>query len=200
MPTTPAERKALLFLGAVVALGVGVRAVGRLRGEPAVGAMQPALERQLAKAEGAARLERAKREAREREKAEKGSRAKSRVARAATGAGTRASRKRVSGDSGSAPVAATPLLVDVDTADSLALATLPGVGPALARRIISERMARGAYGSLEALDQVSGVGPRLLERLAPHVTFSGPRRPILGKKEPADARRSAGRRPVRPGR
>lgn len=181
MPTTPAERKALLFLSAVVALGVGVRAVGRLRGEPAVGAMQPALERQLARAEGAARADRAKREARERAKAEKGAGRKARPPRAAA-------------------TPATPVLVDVDTADSLALASLPGVGPALARRIVLERSARGSFGGLEALDAISGVGPRLLARLAPHVTFSGPRRPMVGTEGPGAARRSAGRRPVRPGR
>src|SRR5690349_8170242 len=63
MATTPAERKALIFLGVVAALGVGARVVAGIRGGDRVGPMQPALERQLARAEGEARRARAEREA-----------------------------------------------------------------------------------------------------------------------------------------
>lgn len=176
MATTPAERKALMFLGVVAVLGVGARVVAGVRGGgDRVGPMQPALERQLARAEGAARRARAEREAREAGK-------KSGKKR---GAVTRPKGAEASRDS-SAPRGP----VDIDTADSIALAALPGVGPSLARRIIEDRGARGPFGGVEALDQVPGVGPRLLERLAPHVTFSGPRRPILGTGQaPSGARR-----------
>jgi competence protein ComEA len=68
--------------------------------------------------------------------------------------------------------------VDVDVADAASLETLPGIGPALAERIVAERVTGGAYGSLEALAQVRGVGPKLLARLSSHVTFSGTPRPI----------------------
>ncbi len=63
--------------------------------------------------------------------------------------------------------------VDVDRADSAALEALPGVGPALARRIVADRAARGSFGSMAGLSRVPGIGPRLEQRLAPLVTFSG---------------------------
>lgn len=184
MPTTPAERKALMFLGAVAVLGVGARVVAGVRGgSDRVGPMQPALERQLARAEGAARRDRAEREAREARK----------KAGAVRARGTRGKAAGAPGDSNR-----TRGMVDLDTADSIALAALPGVGPALARRIVADRAARGPFGGAAALDQVPGVGPKLLERLAPHVTFSGPRRPILGTGQPDGV---AGRRsPRAPGR
>ena len=63
--------------------------------------------------------------------------------------------------------------VDVDRATPRELARLPRVGPALAKAIVADREARGAFGTLEGLDRVAGIGPRLLEALEPHVQFSG---------------------------
>ena len=62
--------------------------------------------------------------------------------------------------------------VNVDSATARELARLPRVGPALAKAIVADREAHGAFGSLEGLDRVSGIGPRLLEALGPHVEFS----------------------------
>src|SRR6266513_3043751 len=50
---------------------------------------------------------------------------------------------------------------------------LPRVGPALAQRIVAWRAEHGAFGSLERLDSVSGVGPALLKAIQPFVSFSG---------------------------
>jgi competence protein ComEA len=61
--------------------------------------------------------------------------------------------------------------VNVDRAGADELARLPRVGPGLARRIVADRLARGPFGSLAALDRVPGVGPRLLQEIAPHVVF-----------------------------
>jgi competence protein ComEA len=63
--------------------------------------------------------------------------------------------------------------IDVDRADVTEITRLPRVGPALAQRIVAWRTAHGPFGSLERLDSVSGIGPRLLEALRPFVTFSG---------------------------
>lgn len=63
--------------------------------------------------------------------------------------------------------------IDVDVAGELDLTRLPRVGPALARRIADDRESNGPFGSLEALGRVSGLGPRLLELLEPHISFSG---------------------------
>lgn len=67
------------------------------------------------------------------------------------------------------PVAA-PGLVNVNAADSAELQTLNGIGPALAARIIAWRTENGPFLRVEDLLQVSGIGPKNLEDLRPHVT------------------------------
>jgi competence protein ComEA len=68
--------------------------------------------------------------------------------------------------------------IDVDRAGAEELERLPGVGPALARRIMDDRAARGPFGSLAGLDRVRGIGPALLEQLEPWVRFSGVARAV----------------------
>lgn len=63
--------------------------------------------------------------------------------------------------------------IDADRADVRQLGRLPGVGPALARRIVANRESLGAFGGIGGLDRVPGIGPATLARLAPHLTFSG---------------------------
>ncbi len=63
--------------------------------------------------------------------------------------------------------------VDVDRADVLELRRLPGVGPALAARIVADREEHGPFGSPAGLDRVAGIGPAILGRLVPHLRFSG---------------------------
>ena len=65
--------------------------------------------------------------------------------------------------------------IDVDRAGAGELARLPGVGPALARRIVAEREHGGPFGGTPCLDaRVAGVGAGFLRRAGPHLTFSGP--------------------------
>jgi hypothetical protein len=71
---------------------------------------------------------------------------------------------------------ARPLL-DLAIANEAELMALPGVGPALARRIVEDRASRGKFASLDDLQRVRGIGPGLARRLAPHVTFGGNGRP-----------------------
>jgi len=72
---------------------------------------------------------------------------------------------------------ARPLLpgerIDVDRADVSEITRLPRVGPALAQRIVAWRNEHGPFGSLNRLDSVSGVGPKLLDAIRPFVSFSG---------------------------
>jgi competence ComEA-like helix-hairpin-helix protein len=63
--------------------------------------------------------------------------------------------------------------IDVDRAGLRELQRLPGVGPALAARIVADRESLGAFGGIGGLDRVAGIGPATLERLAPHLTFTG---------------------------
>jgi competence protein ComEA len=73
---------------------------------------------------------------------------------------------------GGAGGAGTPL-VDVNTADQTLLETLPGVGPVTAQRILQWRSDNGRFSAPEELLEVSGIGPRTLEQLRPHITVGG---------------------------
>lgn len=59
--------------------------------------------------------------------------------------------------------------VDINTASAEELASLPGIGPALARRIVEWRTANGPFRDAEALDAVPGIGPATVARLRPLV-------------------------------
>ncbi|MDR1015617.1 MAG: ComEA family DNA-binding protein [Coriobacteriales bacterium] len=65
-----------------------------------------------------------------------------------------------------APEAQGGSLVNINTADSAALESLPGIGPATAKRIIDHREKNGAFASIEGLKDVSGIGEKKYEELA----------------------------------
>ncbi len=69
------------------------------------------------------------------------------------------------------PVARSGKLIDVNTATQAELELLPDIGPALAKRIIEYRTKHGAFTNLAALDKVSGIGSKTLEKLKDRVTF-----------------------------
>lgn len=62
-------------------------------------------------------------------------------------------------------------IVAINSATRAELESLPGIGPALAQRIIDYRDAHGPFADLAALEDVSGIGPVILERIADLVTF-----------------------------
>lgn len=61
-------------------------------------------------------------------------------------------------------------LIDINAADVAQFDTLPGIGPSLAERIISYRDEHGPFATIEALGDVSGIGPALLEKIRSLVT------------------------------
>lgn len=58
--------------------------------------------------------------------------------------------------------------VRINSASASELQSLPGVGPALAQRIIAER-SRGSFASAEDLLRVSGIGKAKLEKMRAYV-------------------------------
>lgn len=66
-------------------------------------------------------------------------------------------------------------LIDLNTASIAELELLPGVGPAMAARIVEYRQKIGRFTSIEQLDSVRGIGARTMERLRPLVKVGAPR-------------------------
>jgi competence protein ComEA len=55
--------------------------------------------------------------------------------------------------------------IDLNSASASALQLLPGIGPALSRRIVEDREAHGAFETVDALTRVRGIGPRTVGRV-----------------------------------
>jgi competence protein ComEA len=156
---TPGERKALLFLTSLLALGAATRFVSALRHEQSIAALGDStrLTAQIAAVDSA--------------------RARSRAVRQARAKAPPRPRPSARARSAAAQRRDSVVIIDVDRANAAELELLPRVGPALAQRIVSNREEFGPFGSLEALSRVKGIGPKLVTRLAAHVTFSGSVRP-----------------------
>jgi len=63
-------------------------------------------------------------------------------------------------------------LININTASSAELQTLPGIGPALAHRIIDYREENGAFTTIEEIMDVSGIGPATFERIKDMITVN----------------------------
>ncbi|HKJ12562.1 MAG TPA: helix-hairpin-helix domain-containing protein [Ornithinimicrobium sp.] len=72
--------------------------------------------------------------------------------------------------SASSRAAAGP--IDLNAADSTTLQTLSGVGPVTAEAILAWRAEHGRFSSTEELLEVSGIGPKTVERLRSQVTVN----------------------------
>ena len=61
-------------------------------------------------------------------------------------------------------------LLNINTATESELEELPGVGPAIASRIVEHRTTNGAFTSIEQLQDVKGIGPAIFEKLRERIT------------------------------
>ena len=196
MALTTGERSALKWLTAVAVLGSGAKLYRNWRNsDDASPVSTEALSRQLVAVDSAQRAGRrsgrsgrgggvvgsgggARRSGRRNRSADAAD--STAPASGGWGASANSARPVVSGHSAARTKAGQlPTLgpVDLDRADSAALERLPRIGPALAARIVSDRSANGPYGSLEGLQRVRGIGPKLAKSLETLVTFSGISRP-----------------------
>jgi DNA uptake protein ComE-like DNA-binding protein len=166
--TLQSDQKVLAFLGAIAVLGAGVRVVRASR--PGAAGDQPALEQQARAADSA------------------------RHAPAARGKVKSIVEKQpAAAVSTTAPAQRTRL--DLDVATAAQIDSLPGMSPALSKRIVADRIVKGPFQRLDALRRVKGVSARLIQRIDSLVTFSG----TIPSASPADttipkAVRRSGRR------
>ena len=103
-------------------------------------------------------------------KAGGGKKAAQRVAGGASGNAADAYGKNAAAKRGGSKLSAQGSAgrVRINSASVSELQSLPGVGPALAQRIIAER-SRGRFASAEDLLRVSGIGKAKLEKMRAYV-------------------------------
>ena len=191
MPTS-SEKKALGFLALVAVVGAAVRMSGAVSDASAADASsREALRRQIVAAESAGAVERKnRRQGGPDERVTAGTKRRTRGHPVPSGpVSDTAPNSADPRDLFNAPPVATParsskpplppVPVDIDRASASELEALPRIGPALAKRIIDDRDARGPYGSLEGFQRVRGVGPAMAAALSGAVTFSGTPRPSI---------------------
>jgi len=129
MPT-PGERKALLFLGAVIVLGGGMRAAKAFTSaRPADAEARAAINAQIEAVDSARKSGRKKK-----------------------GKSTKPKGKAVT----KVEVQSVPAVIDLDVATAEQIETLRGIGPAMAKRIVDDRDSLGPFGSLKGLERVRG--------------------------------------------
>lgn len=164
---TPSERNALLFLAALLLLGVSVRVVRSRADEPrATRAERSALDEQISAVDSV----RSARPARSGSfQSGPGNSRSSGASGRSSGSGGRTSR--AASPASPAPVPA-PRPLDLDLATEAEIEALPWIGPVLAARIVADRDSLGPFGSLEGFQRVRGIGPGMSRRLADRVTFS----------------------------
>ncbi len=68
-------------------------------------------------------------------------------------------------------IVATDAGIDLNTASASRLETLPGVGPVLAERIVTHRVERGSFLTIEDLLDVPGIGEAKLSQMRDSIAY-----------------------------
>lgn len=63
--------------------------------------------------------------------------------------------------------------VNINTASVQELTSLPGIGQAKAEAIVKYREANGPFKSVDDITKVSGIGPKMLEKIKDEITIGG---------------------------
>jgi competence protein ComEA len=74
------------------------------------------------------------------------------------------------GTAGTSPGAPGATLVNINTASATELETLPGIGEVLSQAIVDYRTQNGPFASVDDLENVSGIGPSILDDVRDSVT------------------------------
>lgn len=85
------------------------------------------------------------------------------VAEPYRGGGSDVYRAKPKAVSGNSPKATPGGMVSLNSASQAQLESLPGIGPATAKKILEYRRAHGGFSSIEELMSVKGIGPKKLE-------------------------------------
>jgi competence protein ComEA len=81
----------------------------------------------------------------------------------------------VSGSSGlataePADVEITSRAININTATASELEALPGIGPALAARIVEHRETNGPFGNVDELEAIKGISERMVDEMRELIT------------------------------
>ena len=63
-------------------------------------------------------------------------------------------------------------LLNINTATAEQLEALPGIGPAIAKRIVDYRDAHGPFANIEVIQNVSGIGPTIFGQIKDLITVN----------------------------
>lgn len=76
--------------------------------------------------------------------------------------------------------------VDINKADVATLKNLPGIGETKAKAIVEYREKNGPFKTVQDLDKVKGIGPKMMEKLKDQVTVgAGTQAPSTPATKPA---------------
>jgi competence protein ComEA len=63
-------------------------------------------------------------------------------------------------------------IININNGTLADLDTLPGIGPAIAQRIIDYRQANGPFMTIEQIMDVSGIGPATFDKIKDQITVT----------------------------